>query len=395
MSPRHLRQIMLVIGALLLGIGIMAVYSSSALISEATYGGSLHFLTNHLLAIACGVAVALGVLSVSFERLRRLAPWLFLLSVILLLLVDLFGQEAGGAKRWFRVGRWSLQPSAFAQVTLILYLADLLARRVDRIEDFWKGLVPPLLATGITAGLVLIQPDLGTTIAMGAVSLLLLVVAKARWHHLAAVIAVLAVVLVMLIAGEAYRRRRILAFLNPWADPQGSGYQIIQSYLALASGGLAGLGIGGSLQKLFFLPNAHTDFIFAILGEELGLIGTSAVLGLFALFLICGFRIAIAANDLFSKYLVCGLVGMIGFEMMINIAVVTGLLPTKGLPLPLISYGGSSMMMHLIACALIVHASRHGERLTGEPRPTLPLAGWQWGHHPSGEVGRGEGALGR
>jgi len=357
---------MLVIGTVLLGVGIIAVYSSSALISEATYGGSLHFLANHLLAIACGVAVALGVLSVPFEMLRRLAPWLFLLSVILLLLVDLFGQEAGGAKRWFRIGRWSLQPSAFAQVSLILYLADLLARRVDRIEDFWKGLMPPLLATGITAGLVLIQPDLGTTIAMGAVSLLLLVVAKARWHHLAAVIAVAAVVLVMLIAGEAYRRRRILAFLNPWADPQGIGYQIIQSYLALASGGLAGLGIGGSLQKLFFLPNAHTDFIFAILGEELGLIGTTAVLGLFALFLICGFRIAIAANDLFSKYLVCGLVGMIGFEMMINIAVVTGLLPTKGLPLPLISYGGSSMMMHLIACALIVHASRHGERLTGE-----------------------------
>ena len=362
MSPKHLRQVMLVIGTLLLGIGIIAVYSSSALISEVTYGGSLRFLTSHLLAIACGLVLALGVLSVPFERLRRCAPWFFLVSVALLLLVDLFGQEAGGATRWFRIGRWSLQPSEFAQLSLIVYLADLLARRVDRIQDFWKGLMPPLLATGIAAGLVLIQPDLGTTIAMGAVSLLLLVVAKARWHHLAAVIAVAAVVLVVLIAGEEYRRRRILAFLNPWADPQGSGYQIIQSYLSLASGGLAGLGIGGSLQKLFFLPNAHTDFIFAIIGEELGLIGTTAVLGLFALFLLCGFRIALAANDLFSKYLVCGIVGMIGLETMVNIAVVTGLLPTKGLPLPLISYGGSSMMMNLIACALLVHASRDGER---------------------------------
>jgi cell division protein FtsW len=366
MTPRQLRRILLVVVTALLGIGIVAVYSSSALISEATYGGSLHFLASHLLAIACGVVLALGVLSVPYERLRRSGRWLVLASVVLLLLVDRFGQEAGGATRWFRIGRWSVQPSELAQLSLILYLADLLARRVDRIQDFWKGLVPPLLATGVTAGLVLIQPDLGTAIAMGAVSLLLLVVAKARWPHLAAVAAVAAVVLAALIAGEEYRRRRILAFLDPWADPQGSGYQIIQSYLALASGGLAGLGVGGSLQKLFFLPNAHTDFIFAIIGEELGLLGTTAVLGLFALFLTCGFRIAVAANDLFSKYLVCGITGMIGFETAVNIAVVTGLLPTKGLPLPLVSYGGSAMMINLAACALIVHASRHGERLTGE-----------------------------
>ena len=153
-----------------------------------------------------------------------------------------------------------------------------------------------------------------------------------------------------------------MSFLNPWQDAQGSGYQILQSYFALASGGLAGLGLGASVQKLFFLPSAHTDFIFAIIGEELGLLGTTAVIGLFALFLACGFRIAIAVQDLFSKYLVCGLVGMIGLEAMVNIAVVTGLLPTKGLPLPLISYGGTSMVMNLIACALIFRASRHADR---------------------------------
>jgi cell division protein FtsW len=366
MTPKRLRQVLLVIILTLLGIGTIAVYSSSAMVSEMTYGGSLWFVRHHLLAILSGVVLGLGCLMIPYTGLRRCARWLFLLSVILLVLVFVFGQEVGGAKRWFRIGRWSLQPSEFAQLSLVLYLADLLARRSSNVQDFWRGLLPPLLATGLTAGLVLIQPDLGTTIAMGAVALLLLGVARARWQHLGGIAAVAAVVLVFLIAGEEYRRRRILAFFDPWGDPRGSGYQILQSYFALASGGLIGLGVGASLQKLFFLPNAHTDFVFAIIGEELGLVGTTAVLALLALFLTCGLRIAIAAQDLFSKYLVCGLVGMIGFEAMVNIAVATGLLPTKGLPLPLVSYGGTSMIINLVACALIFRASKYGERFTPE-----------------------------
>ena len=362
MTPRRLRQLLLVTITTLLGVGIVTVYSASSMASEMTYGGSLYFVLHHLLSILCGVGLGAGCLLVPYETLRRSAKWLLLLSLVGLVLVFLFGQEVSGAKRWFRLGHWSLQPSQLAQLSLILYLADLLARRTERMQEFWRGLLPPLVATGFTAVLVLIQPDLGTTIAMGAVALLLLCVAKARWPHLALVVALAAVVLVFLIAGAEYRRRRILAFLNPWADPQGIGYQILQSFFAMASGGVVGVGVGGSLQRLFFLPSAHTDFIFAILGEELGIVGTTAVLGLFGLFLACGFRIAIAAQDLFSKYLVCGLVGMIGLGAMVNIAVVTGLLPTKGLPLPFISYGGSSMVMHLVACALIFRASKHGER---------------------------------
>jgi len=353
---------MLVILVLLVGVGIIAVYSSSALASEATYGGSLRLLTMHLVAIGCGLLLGVGCLMIPYAMLRRSARWLFLASVLLLGLVLILGEEVGGARRWFHLGRVSLQPSEFAQLSLVLYLADVLARHAGHLQDFWRGLLPPLLATGIVAGMVLLQPDLGTAIAMGTVALLLCGVAKARWQHLGVIMAVAAVGLVFLVAGEEYRRRRILAFLNPWQDPQGSGYQILQSYYALASGGLIGTGLGGSFQKLFYLPSAHTDFIFAILGEELGLVGTTAVIGLFALFLTCGFRIAMAANDLFSKYLVCGLVGMVGLEAMVNIAVVTGLLPTKGLPLPFISYGGTSMVMNLIACALMFHASRHGER---------------------------------
>ncbi|PIQ83263.1 MAG: putative lipid II flippase FtsW [Candidatus Omnitrophica bacterium CG11_big_fil_rev_8_21_14_0_20_63_9] len=362
MTPRRLRQLLLVIITALLGLGIVAVYSSSAMASEATYGGSVHFIVNHLVSIALGLAIGGICLMIPYDRLRMSGRWMLLASVVLLVLVDCFGQEVGGARRWFRIGRLSLQPSEFAQLSLVIYLADLLARRSANLKELWRGLMPPLLITGMTAGLVLIQPDLGTTIAMGAVALLLLAVAKARWQHLAWVVGLASIALIFLIAGEEYRRRRILAFLDPWADPQGSGYQILQSYFAMADGGLMGRGVGASLQKLFFLPSAHTDFIFAIIGEELGLVGTTAVIALFGLFLACGFRIALAAQDLFSKYLVCGLVGMLGLEAMVNMAVVTGMLPTKGLPLPLISYGGTSMIMNLIACALIFQASRHAER---------------------------------
>lgn len=362
MTARRLRQMMLVILAALLGVGVITVYSATALVSDTNYGNSLQLLTTHLIAIGCGLALGVGCLMIPYPIVRQSGRWLFLASVLLLGLVLCFGLEVGGATRWFHLGRFSLQPSEFAQLTLVLYLSDVLARHADRLHDFWRGLLPPLVATGLVAGMVLLQPDLGTAVAMGSVALLLLSVAKAKWQHLGAVVAIAAVVLVFLVAGEEYRRRRILAFLNPWQDPQGSGYQILQSYYALASGGVLGVGLGGSFQKLFYLPSAHTDFIFAILGEELGLVGTTAVIGLFALFLTCGFRMAMAANDLFSKYLVAGLIGMLGLEAMINIGVVTGLLPTKGLPLPFISYGGTSMVMNLIACALIFHASRHGEQ---------------------------------
>ena len=362
MQPKQLRQTLLLIVAALLAIGVVAVYSASAMVSEANYGGSLRFLEHHLLSIACGAALGILCLALPYAWLRRSAKWTFVACLLLLVAVAVFGHEAGGAKRWFQLGRWSIQPSEFAQLSLVIYLADLLARRSGRLQEFWTGLMPPLLATGLMAGLVLIQPDLGTAIAMGAVALLLLSLGKAKPQHLLIMIALAAVVLGFLVAGAEYRRRRIFAFLDPWQDPQGIGYQIIQSYLALAGGGLFGRGIGASLQKLFYLPSAHTDFVFAILGEEMGFLGTTVVLVLFGLFLACGFRIAIAARDLFSKYLVCGLVGMIGLEGMVNIAVVTGVLPTKGLPLPFISYGGSSMVMNLVACALILQASRQGER---------------------------------
>ncbi len=361
MNTKQLRQSLLLILFALLGIGVIAVYSASSMMSEFTYGASTRFLWHHLVGIALGLSVGVACLLTPYTWIRKSARWLIVFSLVLLVMVLIFGQEVGGSKRWFRFGRWSLQPSELMQLSLVMYLADLLSRKVGVIQEYWKGFFPPLAVTGVAGVLCLMQPDLGTAVVIGTVTLLLLAVANARWQHLLGLIVVGVIAGAVLIFSAEYRRRRIFAFLDPWEDPRGSGYQIIQSYCAFALGGLTGLGLGGSLQKLFFLPSAHTDFIFSIVGEELGLIGTAAVILLFGLFMLCGFRLAMLAEDPFSKYLICGLVGMLSLEAMINMAVATGMMPTKGLPLPFISYGGSSMLFNLLACALIFHASKNGK----------------------------------
>ena len=358
MTERHVRRFLLLILATLLGLGCLAVYSTTAVQAAQLYGHSGRFLGHHLASIAMGLVLGLGCLAIPYPALRRGAKITVLVSVVCLGLVALCGPEIGGAHRWFRIGRLSIQPSEFAQLALVLYLADFLARKRDQVHEFRDGFLPPVIITGLMAGLTLLQPDLGTAIVMGCVVLVMLMVAKAEWKHMAMLLAIGAVALVILVAGAEYRRRRLFAFMHPWDDPLGAGFQILQSYIALGSGGVFGQGIGASIQKLFYLPGAHTDFIFAIIGEELGLIGTTAILGLFALFILCGVRMALMTDDRFSKYLICGYVALIGLEAVVNMAVVTGLLPTKGLPLPFISYGGTSMVGNLLAFALIMRASR-------------------------------------
>lgn len=357
---------MLVVILTLLGLGTVAVYSASAIVAQNTYGQGLYFLQHHVIAVSVGLAAACACLMVPFPIIRASAKWMLLTSFVLLVLVIFIGHEAGGARRWLSLGRWSLQPSELAQLALVVYLSDLLARKGSQILDFRKGVLPVIMVTGVMAALVLVQPDLGTAVVMGSVALLLLMVARARWVHLGRILAAAGIGLVLLIVAAPYRLQRLVAFMDPWADPRGSGYQIIQSYYAFANGGVIGTGLGGSMQKLFYLPSAHTDFIFAIIGEELGLLGTTAIILLFALLLACGLRLAILTGDLFCKFLVCGIVGLLGLEALVNMAVVTGMLPTKGLPLPLVSYGGTSMIMNLVACALIFQASRYGENAVSE-----------------------------
>lgn len=355
---RRTRGQLLTVTAILVGIGIVMVYSASALYAYDVQHDAAYFLKRHLCYLALGIVGMLGAMSIRYQRLQRWAKPLLLGSLVLLVAVLVIGSQIGGARRWFRVGSFSFQPSEVAQVTLLLYLADVLSRKQGEIRTFWGGFVPPLVVIGLTALLVLLQPDLGTAVSILASAAGLFVVAKVRWTYLASLGLAAVPALIGLIAMAPYRLRRITAFLDPWADPQGVGYQIVQSFLALGCGGVFGVGLGRSAQKLFYLPGAYADFIFSIIGEELGFIGTTVVLALFAAFLLLGLKIARQTSDLFGKLLATGIVLMISFEAMVNIGVATGALPTKGLPLPLISYGGTSLIMALVAVGLLLNVAR-------------------------------------
>jgi cell division protein FtsW len=291
---------------------------------------------------------------------QRLALPLLVGTVALLVIVLLpqFGTEVNGARRWLRWGGWSFQPSELAKLAVICYLASYAARHDARVRDFWRGLLPPVLICGLIIALVLVQPDLGTAAVIAALTMVLLFVGRAKLVHLGGLILAAAPVLAVLIAASPYRRQRVLAFLNPWEDAQASGFQIVQSFLAMGSGGWWGLGLGESRQKLFFLPEPHTDFIYSVIGEELGLVGCLIVLALFALLIWRGLLIASRAEEPFTRYLAVGLTAMIGLQALLHMAVVTGLLPTKGLTLPLLSYGGSSLVVDLAAVGMLVAIGR-------------------------------------
>lgn len=281
-----------------------------------------------------------------------------------LVLIPGIGREVGGARRWFRFGFVSFQPSELSNLAMIIYIADFVSRKGDTIKTFFKGFMPPMFILSLVLLLILIQPDLGTCVALGIVVFTMLFVAGIRLSYLLSVIVASIPLLYILIFSVAYRRMRILSFLNPWIDPKGSGFQVIQSQIALGSGGIFGLGLGHSKQKLFYLPAAHTDFIFSIVGEELGLLGTIGIIILFMVFIQQGLKVIKTANNKFGYFLSLGLVLMISLKAIINIGVSCGLLPTKGLPLPFISYGGSSLIFDMISVGILMNIVRtEGEYL--------------------------------
>jgi cell division protein FtsW len=269
-------------------------------------------------------------------------------------------------------GPFSFQPAEAAKLAMALYLANFLANRGARLREFRRGVVPPLLITGLMFGLILAQPDLGSALSIGLVTFVMLFVGGARVTHLVGLVLIGIPGVLAAILGEEYRRRRLLAFLDPWADPQGAGFHIIQSLLALGSGGLLGVGLGNSRQKFFYLPERHTDFIFSILGEELGLIGTGAVVVLFALFAYRGFRVARRAPDQFSSLLAAGITTMVVLQAVLNIGVTTGVLPITGVPLPFLSFGGSSLLFTMIASGMLLNISQYARVPTeGEAARTV------------------------
>lgn len=345
---------------ILLMFGIVMVYSSSAVYASQNFGDELYYLKKHLLYLMVGAVACLYVMSLDMERIRAYSKHILLISISLLVLVLVpgVGREAGGARRWIDLKIFNIQPSEVAKIAILIFMADFVDRRKDRIPDFFNGFLPPLFVIGLTMGLIVLEPDLGTTITIGIIGIILLYISGARIQHLLLIFLSAMPFLYYLVFSVPYRRKRMLAFLNPWGDARGSGFQIVQSLIALGSGGLLGVGLGQSKQKLFFLPAAHTDFILSIIGEELGFVGIMCVLILFGVILWQGARAAFMVDDTFKRTLIFGIIFTIAFEVIINAGVTAGVFPTKGLPLPFISFGGTSLVMHMLAIGLLLNATR-------------------------------------
>ena len=360
---RDTRSNLFLIVMILIAIGIIMIYSTSAIYANDRMNDSLYFIKRHLVYLAGGLIMMLAAMAIDIQALRRLSKPVMLISIMLLILVLIphIGRETAGARRWFKIGLINFQPSEFAKIAIFVYLADLLARKEKVAKSFLYGYLPPVLVLGLVLGLVLLEPDLGTAIAISVVGMLMLFVNGIRPLYIIASILASIPALYMLLFRVPYRRKRMMIFLNPWADKRGAGFQIIQSFIALGSGGLLGVGLGQSRQKLFYLPASHTDFIFSIIGEELGFIGAASVVALFILFVWEGMKITFNAAGQFERLLSMSLVCLIALEAVINIGVTAGVLPTKGLPLPFISYGGTSLIFHLVAVGLLLNIAKSSE----------------------------------
>lgn len=348
----------------LVATGLLMIYSASAMqIYLPSAGGPsqpLHFVMKQAIAVLLGGVLAIGAMKLDYRRLndpRLVGAGLFLLS--LTLVAVLFRPPINGTRRWLSFGALSLQPSEFAKIGLVVALAALLSRREGELDDVKRTLLPVAGLLALLGGLVLLQPDFGTALSYFAIAGAMLFYAglRLRWFAAGALLALPA--LVAYAWSAPYRRARILAFLHPELDPQGSGYQALQSLIAVGTGGVTGLGLGDGKQKLFFLPYPYTDFIYAIVGEELGLVGCALVLGLFGLLFARGMRAAVNAPDTFGRLLGVGLSVMIVAQALVNVSVVLALLPTKGIPLPFLSYGGSALWADLIAVGVLLNVSQH------------------------------------
>lgn len=351
--------ILLVPTLMLLVLGLVATYSASSFLAEHRWGDSYFYLKRQGIFCLVGIGLMIVAKNIPTALYRKLVypVLIFSLLLLVLLLIPGISTKVGGSSRWLRYGDLSFQPSELAKLALSIYIAYSMAKKGSKMGVFSKGFLPHLLVSGIFMTLILLQPDLGTSVIIGCWVLVLLFVGGVNILQLFFTLVLFAPILLWLIWQENYRLRRWWVFLNPWQDPDGLGFQIIHSFLALGSGGLFGVGLGNSKQKLFYLPEPHTDFILAILGEELGLIGLSFVVILFAVLIVRGIRIALNANDIYDTYLATGISMMMGLQVLINMGVVLGLLPTKGLTLPLISYGGSSLVMTLFNIGVLLSIS--------------------------------------
>jgi cell division protein FtsW len=352
---------LLILTFTLLAIGLIMVYSASAVWAEYKFDDSFFFAKRQMLFAGVGIFAMFFIMNIDYWTWRTWAKALIIICFVMLLLVLIpgIGNVRNGSRSWIGIGAFSVQPSEFMKLAMIAFLAKFLSERQKFITSFKKGLAPSLGLVFLAFGMIMLQPDLGTGTVMVGTCIVMIFIAGARISHFVMLGLVGVAAFAALVVSAPYRIKRITSFLDPWQDPLGSGFQIIQSLFAIGPGGLFGLGLGESRQKFFYLPEPQTDFIFAILAEELGFIGGSFILLLFSLLLWRGIRIALGAPDLYGSFLAVGIIAMVAIQVMINIGVVTGLMPVTGITLPFLSYGGSSLTLMLMAIGVLLNISRY------------------------------------
>ncbi len=361
MYTKSLTQSFLIfIPIFLMGLGIIMIYSSSSVFAAQRFYDSAYFLKKQVLFGVCGIISMLVIMRIPYTYFKRLAypVWIASIALLILVIIPGIGTKVGGAMRWLRFGPLSFQPAELAKLAVIMLLAYSLAKKEpDRIKNFSIGVIPHLILVIPVSFLMLLQPDFGTAMMLIALLCIMLFVAGIPFRHLAVLNGCAAIAAVLLVVFKGYRLERFMAFINPWEHATDSGYHIIQSLLAFGAGGIFGTGLGRGTQKLFYLPEPHTDFIFSVIAEELGFLGVVTIIALFLLIILCGIKIAMHAYDLFGTYMALGIIIFIGLQTVINMGVVTGLLPTKGAPLPFVSYGGTSLLINLISVGILLSIS--------------------------------------
>jgi cell division protein FtsW len=345
---------------LLPAIGTLMVYSTSSVYALEKFGDADYFLKRHVIYLSIGLIAMIALMRLDYNLLKKLVYPAYVIGFIMLVLVLVpgLGKQIGGARRWINLGAGSFQPAEVAKFLLVFYLAYSLMKKRDKMDTFLIGFVSHVLIGGVYIVLILLEPDFGMSVVILAVLLGMLFIGGVNVRYIAISGFLSTLFIIWAVMSHSYRVNRIMAFLNPWKDPLGAGYQAVQSFIAFSLGGATGTGLGNSSQKLLFLPEAHTDFIFSIIGEELGFIGVVLMIAGFGFLVVRGLRIAMRAPDLFGCYLVFGCIMLIALQAGINMAVAVGLFPTKGLTLPFISYGGTSLISSLAAMGIVLSVSR-------------------------------------
>lgn len=354
----HDRHIIIACVATLMLVGLLMVYSNTA-VSCGVDPTENAFIVRQVIWMVLSVAAIVVASRFDYHRLAEHSRVVLLVVVVGLAALLVLGARVNGARRWFRLGPMSLQVSEFAKIAVVLYLASFVSRKREVLGRLARGFLPPVLVVGAVCGLVLLEPDFGTAILIAAVGLTVLIAAGVRWRHMAPLFLVSAPLLFLFMRMKEYRWQRLIVFLDPWSDPQGAGYHVVQSLIALGCGGWTGVGPGVGLQQLGFLPESETDFIFAIYGQETGFVGCLLLIAVFVVLFRVGVRVARAAPDVLGALIALGVTVLIGFQMIINVGVAASAMPTKGLSLPFVSFGGSSILALSIGIGMLLNVAKH------------------------------------